>query len=116
MHGNPLLFPPLIAAFELLIAFIFETRVVLGLGREPTSRLLAGVVRYVPRPEASPKAAAAVAGVLLAVCQVFPLGQERLFGGSQPPDHISGIGVIIVEMLLGAWLWFDTHREPASQI
>ena len=116
MNGNPLHFPLLVAAVELVVAGIFETRVALALGRRPSSRLLAGIIRYVPRPKAKPRDEVVISAVLLALYQAFPLSQERLYGGSQPPDHVAGVGVIVVEVLFGAWLWLGTRPGRAEQM
>jgi hypothetical protein len=115
MSENLLLFPPLVAAVELLVAVSLEVRVALALGRIPKSRVLAGIVRDVPRPRTKAKANAAALAVLLALFQLLPLGQERLLGGAQPPGHISGAGVIIAEVLFGIWLWLGTRPGEAGK-
>ena len=116
MNGNPLLFSLFVAAVELVVAGIFESRVALALGRRPSSRLLVGIISYIPRPKAKPRDEVAISAVLLALYQAFPLSQERLFGGSQPPDHISGVGVILAEVLFGAWLWVGARPGKAEQM
>jgi hypothetical protein len=114
MSENTLLFPWLAAAVELLFAGVFETRIVLGVGRTPSSHVLAAILRYVPRPRAKPWQEVLVAGALLAFVQIFPMGREGIWGDRTQADHIGGAGVIAAEILFGLWLWFGTHWDRAA--
>jgi hypothetical protein len=111
MGEHTIFFTWMAVALELVGAFIFETRVVLGLGRKPSSRVLASILRYVPRLRAKPWQEVLVAAVLLAVIQILPLSSEGLVGSRLQPDHISGAGGVVAEIVLGLWLWFGTKWD-----
>ncbi len=51
--------------------------------------------------------------LILAMFQFFPLSQERLLGGSSPPNHISGAAVVAAEILFAVYVWLGTRpAEP----
>lgn len=109
----PLLFSVALAVAELMIGATFEVRVAVGSGRPLRSRLLSWVARKVYRPVSAPRMDAARWAVILAIFQLFPLSRERVFGGSQPPDHVSGAAVIVAEVIVGTWLWLATRPAQA---
>jgi hypothetical protein len=115
MDSSPLIIPLLATGLELLIACSLEARLVVALGRRPSSRLVGACLSGLPFPESRERVATAVLTVLLVLVQALPLIRLGVLGDSHPPDHISGSFVIVAELLFGAWLWLGTRPHPAAK-
>lgn len=94
-----------IAAFEIVLAVGLETRLAVALGRRPGDRLVSMYLNGLPRSVSRQPTSAAILAVLLLLFQAFPLARQGILGATQSPDPISGAGVIIVELMIGAGLW-----------
>jgi hypothetical protein len=99
----------LAAGIAFLMVATFEIRLALSLGRTPVSRLLVQIVRDFGRLGQPQRTSAVGWGLALVAFQLYPLTQERLFGGSLPPDHIGGLAVIVAEIAFGAYVWHGTR-------
>jgi phosphoribosyl 1,2-cyclic phosphodiesterase len=113
---EPLLVSVFIAGIEFLVAGALEIRLALSRGRRLRSRVLARMADNAFGQSTTPTRDSVVLVVAVAVYQLFPLSRERLFGGNQPPDHISGFGVIAAELVLGVLLWIGTSVDRSDKI
>jgi hypothetical protein len=103
----------LLAVAESVVAVAIEVRIALGLGRTPGSGPVAMIARDFEAPGSHRRTYLAVCALILAMFQFFPLSQERLFGGSSPPNHISGAAVIVAEIVFAVYIWLGTRpAEP----
>jgi hypothetical protein len=93
----------------LLVMVPLQVVLAVGLGRRPTRRFISWIAsdydHLVPRRRIS----VAVCIALVLGLQVFPLSQENVFGGSQPPNHILGVSVIVIEIALAILIWRGTR-------
>jgi len=101
----------LVASVEFLIVVTVEVNLALGLRRRPVSRLVTVIVRDFYGRAPRRRNDAVLWATFLVAFQFFPLNQERLFGGTFPPDHITGAAVILAELLFGAYLWRGTRPD-----
>lgn len=106
----------LLAAFVCLtFAITFEIRIAVRLKRQTSLPLIARLLDP-ERSSALRRGDALKWAAILAALQWFPLDQERLFGGTLLPDHITGAAVILMELLVGACMWLGTQPSRDAEL
>jgi hypothetical protein len=110
-----LIFSFFLAATELLFVATCELRIAVYLERLPAHGLLRRFMLQMPDAGTRSVGSAAVLVLVLAVAQVVPLGREGIPGGVKSPDHISGLAVIALELLLGLFLFLVTSPTPVDR-
>jgi hypothetical protein len=105
---EPVGFSVLVAVVEFGIAAMLAVRLFFALGRRPNSPRLVWMDKLAMSPSSKRRYDALLFMVALIAYQLAPLSRERLFGGGLPPDHISGVAVIVAEVLFISWLLLVT--------
>lgn len=105
---EPVGFSALVAVVEFGIAALLALRLLLTLGRRPNSPRLIWMDRFAMPLASKRRYDALIFMVALIAYQLAPLSRERVFGGGLPPDHISGVAVMVAEVLFVSWLLLVT--------
>jgi apolipoprotein N-acyltransferase len=115
MELNPSVISIVIAGLELAAATGLEVRLIAALCRRPRSKTVAVLLGGLALPNHRSWAGIALLAMMLALFQIAPLSREGIVGNPAIRDHISGVAVIVGELLLSIWLWIGTlPQKPAD--